>query len=295
MTAALVAMARRNLRLGRGDRKGAARLAIVTYVSLLIALLIRTDHATSIIDEVALIMNINVQAAFFGVDIWLIYVAFEPFGRRRWPQLMISWSRLLAGRLHDPMVGSDLLLGVLGGILMVLSDHLWIALPSGFGHVQQPPIAQTITTLTANHHLLFFFLEAEYGSLVSGIGALAFLFLAMRVLRFPLLAHLVTFVFFGITITAGAPVGNSLGLELMLLALVWYLLLMRAGVLAASTAIYVLQVLVVMPLTLDMHAWYAERTVIVFGLFGALLIYAFWISLGGKSLFGTALLDHDSA
>ena len=294
MMMALIAMARRNLRLGRGDRKGAVRLAIITYVALSIALLVRANHATSIIDEIPLLMNAFAQAAFFSMDIWLIYVAFEPFGRRRWPQLMISWSRLLAGRLHDPMVGRDLLLGVLGGILMVLSLHLSIALPSGFGHTQNPPIAQTITTLTANHHLLFFFLESEYQSIVSGIGALAFLFLAMRLLRIPLLAHLVTFAFFGLAIAAGAPIGDSSGLELLLLTLVWYLLLFRSGVLAASAASYVMQVLTVMPLTLDMHAWYAERTVIVFALFGALLLYAFWTSLGGKSPFGVALIeDHD--
>ena len=291
MMIALVAMARRNLRLGRGDRKGAVRLAIITYAALLIALLVRANHATAIIDEIELIMNINVQAVFFGVDVWLIYVAFEPFGRRRWPQLIISWSRLLAGRLHDPMVGRDLLLGALGGIAMVMLIHLSIALPSGFGHVQQPPIAQTITTLTANHHLLFFFLESEYESLVTGIGALAFLFLAMRVLRVSLFAHVVTFGFFGLAIAVGALTNDLLAV--VLLTVVWYLLLMRAGVLAVSTAIYVMQVLAVMPLTLDMHAWYAERTLIVFALFGALLLYAFWISLGGKSPFGTAFLDHE--
>lgn len=291
MTVALVAMARRNLRLGRGDRKGAARLAVVTYVSLLIALLIRTDHTTSIVDEVALLMNINVQAVFFGVDIWLVYVAFEPFGRRRWPHLMISWGRLLAGRLRDPMVGRDLLLGVLGGIAMVMLIYLSIALPSGFGHTQQPPIAQTITTLTANHHLLFFFLESEYMSVASGIGVLAFLFLVMRVLRFRWLAHLATFAFFSPVITLGAFIAFTP--EQVLVTAIWYLLLIRVGVLAASAAAYVMQVLMVMPLTLDLHAWYAERTLIVVGLFGALLIYAFWISLGGKSPVSMALLDHD--
>jgi serine/threonine-protein kinase len=289
----LIAMARRNLYLGRGDRKGAVRLAVIMYAGLSIALLVRADHATSIVDEIPLLMNVFVQAAFFGLDIWLIYVAFEPFGRRRWPHLMISWSRLLAGRLRDPMVGRDLLLGVLGGIVMVLLIHMPIALPSGLGHVQPPPIAQTITTLTANHHMVFFFLESFYESLVFGIGVLAFLFLAIRFLRIPLLAHLVTFAFFGLlivltTLTTSSP-------EYMLLVVVWYWLLMRVGVLAASVAVYVMQVLLVMPLTLDMHAWYAERTVIVFGVVGALLVYAFWISLGGKSPFGTAFLDHDSA
>ena len=291
MMVALVAMARRNLRLGRGDRKGAVRLAVVTYLSLLIALVVRADHATSIVDEVILLMNINVQAVFFGVDVWLIYIAFEPFGRRRWPQLMISWTRLLAGRLGDPMVGRDVLLGALYGIAIVVLLQLSIALPSGFGHVQQPPLAQTVTTLTANRHLLFFFLQAIYMSLVFGIGALAFLFLAMRVVRLPLLAHLCTVALFGPVVIVSASVSPSV--ELVLVTLAWYVLLLRTGVLAASVAVYVMQVLIVMPLTLDFHAWYADRTEIVFGVMTALLIYAFWTSLGGKSPVNMTILDHE--
>ena len=76
---------------------------------------------------------------------------------------------------------------------------------------------------------------------------------------------------------------------------IWYLLLNRVGVLAASANVYVMNVLMVMPLTLDMHAWYAEPTLITYGLFGALLLYAFYISLGGKSPFGAAFSEHDDA
>ena len=291
MMVALVAMARRNLRLGRSDRKGAVRLAVITYFGLATALLVRADHTASLVDEVALVMNIGVQAGFFGLDVWLIYIAFEPFGRRRWPQLMISWSRLLAGRLRDPMVGRDLLLGMLGGITMVLVIQLSIALPSGFMHTQLPPIARTITTLTSNRHLVFFFLDATYECFVLGIGALALMFLFERVLRVHLLAHLASFAFFGLIVTAGNLATASP--EGLLFAAIWYLLLIRVGVLAASTAIYVMQVLLVLPLTLDMHVWYAERTLIAFGLLGALLVYAFWISLGGKSPVAMAFLDHD--
>jgi hypothetical protein len=287
----LVAMARRNLRLGRGDRKGAIRLAIVTYVSLVLALVLRADHATSIVEEIALLMNINVQSAFFGFDIWLVYIAFEPYARRRWPQLMISWSRLLAGRLRDPMVGRDLLLGMLGGVAMILLIHLCIVLPSGLGHTQGQLFAGTITTLTANRHVFFFFLIPSYESIAFGVGALAFMFLFLRVLRIPLLMHLAAFAFLGLILTGlNLPV---LSPEDVLFAAIWYLLLIRVGVLAASTSIYVMQVLIVMPLTLDLHAWYAERTLITYGLLTALLIYAFYASLGGKSAFGKAFTESD--
>jgi hypothetical protein len=31
--------------------------------------------------------------------------------RRRWPATLVSWSRLLAGRFRDPLVGRDVLAG----------------------------------------------------------------------------------------------------------------------------------------------------------------------------------------
>jgi len=289
----LVAMARRNLRGGRSDRKGAMRLAVVMYASLAVALLVRADHATSIVDEIPLLMNINVQSAFFGFDIWLVYIAVEPYARRRWPQLMISWSRLLTGRLRDPMVGRDLLLGVSGGIAMILVVHLSIVLPSALGHTQAPPFSQTITPLTANRHLYFFFLIPMYECFAFGVGALAFMFLFLRILRLPLLMHLAAFTFLGLILTGlNLPAFSP---EYVLFAAIWYLLLIRVGVLAASASVYVMQILLVMPLTLDMHAWYAERTLIAYGLLGALLLYAFYISLGGKSPFGATFSEHDDA
>ena len=44
---------------------------------------------------------------------WLIYIALEPFLRRRWPHRIISWNRLLRGNLRDPLVGRDILIGAL--------------------------------------------------------------------------------------------------------------------------------------------------------------------------------------
>ena len=42
-------------------------------------------------------------------------MAVEPFARRTWPKLLISWQRLLNGRFRDPLVGRDVLLGGLVG------------------------------------------------------------------------------------------------------------------------------------------------------------------------------------
>ena len=40
------------------------------------------------------------------------------------------------------------------------------------------------------------------------------------------------------------------------------MVLLRYGLLAAAVALYAMQFLLVMPLTLDLHAWYAGRTLL---------------------------------
>ena len=59
-------------------------------------------------------------ALFESAMVWLTYMAIEPIVRRRWPDLLISWSRLLAGRYRDPLVGRDALAGILGGAVTAL-------------------------------------------------------------------------------------------------------------------------------------------------------------------------------
>lgn len=47
-------------------------------------------------------------------------LALEPLARRSWPQALVSWTRLLRGRLVDPLVGRDILVGVLCGMAVSL-------------------------------------------------------------------------------------------------------------------------------------------------------------------------------
>ena len=50
----------------------------------------------------------------------MLYLALEPWVRRRWPHAIISWSRLLSGQLRDPLVGRDILFGVMLGVVWIL-------------------------------------------------------------------------------------------------------------------------------------------------------------------------------
>ena len=112
VTLAGAVFARRNLRLGRGDTRGATRMA-GAYLVLSIgyrALMLPSDPATW-----PLVLQHNVAMEVFAAAcIWLFYIAVEPYVRRLWPHTLISWTRLVAGQFRDPLVGRHVLLGALG-------------------------------------------------------------------------------------------------------------------------------------------------------------------------------------
>ena len=53
---------------------------------------------------------------YLALAVWLSYMGFEPYLRRRWPHLLITSTRLLDGRWRDPLVGRSLLVGAAGAI-----------------------------------------------------------------------------------------------------------------------------------------------------------------------------------
>jgi hypothetical protein len=64
-------------------------------------------------------------AAMRAATIWALYLAFEPYVRRRWPQSMITWSRVLSGEFRDPLVGGHLLIGVALVPISSDLDQIW--------------------------------------------------------------------------------------------------------------------------------------------------------------------------
>ena len=115
--AALVARA--NLREGRGDQAGATRLAACMF-AVLMAVWACQVHLVASIGLPAMFLLAICTAVFYGVLLWTIYLALEPFVRKRWPQVLVSWTNVLAGHVRDPVVGRDVLVGLLLGVGWVL-------------------------------------------------------------------------------------------------------------------------------------------------------------------------------
>ncbi|MHC4446979.1 MAG: serine/threonine-protein kinase, partial [Planctomycetota bacterium] len=108
-----VFLARHNLKLGRGDRRGAMRLAVFVAVGYLLASALNMRPSESF---KWVLLNLFFgkaagHALLHGVSVWFYYMALEPYVRRLWPRMLVSWARVISGRVRDPLVGRDLMIG----------------------------------------------------------------------------------------------------------------------------------------------------------------------------------------
>jgi hypothetical protein len=85
----------RNLRLGRGDRRNATRLALLVTGLYLAIWILLVNHVLTLYELILMLTATSVFLAIGGL-FWILYVAIEPFIRRRWPQILVSWTRLLS-------------------------------------------------------------------------------------------------------------------------------------------------------------------------------------------------------
>ena len=77
-------------------------------------------HFATVGDTIGLFIIAVSTALFISGVTWMLYLAVEPWVRRHWPKTIISWSRLLSQERGDPLVGRDILFGVLLGVVWIL-------------------------------------------------------------------------------------------------------------------------------------------------------------------------------
>jgi serine/threonine-protein kinase len=122
-------LARHNLRLGRGDRRGAVIFTAVLFALDLATWVFGASHFADLNIEQSRLRAAAAQALWFSALLGLLYLAIEPHVRRIWPQLLITWSRLMTGAVRDPLLGRDLLVGAAAGVLMTLVTYAHYVVP----------------------------------------------------------------------------------------------------------------------------------------------------------------------
>jgi serine/threonine-protein kinase len=278
-------LARRNMRLGRSDRSGAFRIAGIFVAVHLLGWIF---WGTYLPDANAMLVGfIGTLAAtlFEGLLLWILYLALEPYVRKRWPETIISWTRALAGRFRDPLVGRDVLLGCLIG---VAGDALSNA-PRWLGVDPRRPLPLPLASLASTRHLFGEFLDGQIHSLIVPMLFLVLLLLFGVVLRRMALAAGAVLVVFGLF---GWAFGRHWldPVLTLLFAGVILLLLTRFGLLATTVACAVANALDYC-VTADLFAWYGTGTILAVLWIAAIAGYGFYTSFAGRPLFGERFLQ----
>jgi hypothetical protein len=282
----------RNLRLGRGDRRSAIRMAIIIAGLSMFAWILDAHHIPTVweIDNLRLALAV---ALLNGGLFWIIYVALEPFVRRRWPQVLISWTRFLAGDWKDPLIGRDALVGCAFGVACIctlLVGNFYI--PYWFGYAD-------ITSLTGFSFSIEemagigFFLSSVLRSIITSfwynLGAIFFVFLLRILLKNQKAAVCVSVLILPLLTGPDNPWSFFI---MMLMFAMWLFMTMRFGMVAGVISIYSAVLFVLSPIGAHASsAWLSVYDYVALAIFAALVLYAFRTSLGGRPLLVPSSLD----
>ncbi len=270
-------LARRNLLLGRGDRRGAWRLAILFFVLNMLAAPARMHFVPDGSSWDLLVHRVSI-ASFGAGLVWLLYIALEPVMRSRWPHAIITWSRAISGQFSDPQLGSHILygcgIGVLVAAVFVVSNVI------SFQTGGKPSTVSLDTAIGARNWIA---VAAEHasGALTSAMTILFLIFGVRQVARKDWIAAAIV----GLVLAFRGGVnfnGDPLFVIPMMLSIYSGLILavMRVGMVAATVAVFTANTLTSNPATLDPLIWYNPPAYLRLVMLAAIAWYGFVQSRG---------------
>lgn len=227
-----------------------------------------------------------------AVFVWVTYMALEPYVRRRWPALLISWTRLLSGKVWDPLIGRDALAGALLGTSAILSGYVLDALPYWFNISGLTPISSAAYSLGGPNRFLGVGLGQLFGSVFVTLTTLSLLFLARVFLRKQWLAVGVTGVI--LTVLLLGNEGENFWVAMpftIFFSALSMICLIRFGLLALYVFNVYVGLLTVLPVTLDFSRWYIGRSLFLLLVLIGLAVYGFRAALAGRPAFSIAALE----
>jgi hypothetical protein len=283
-----VLLGRHNLKLDRCDKRGAFKLALFVFGVGTMGGILGAHHVPSLGEEFDIVVLICAYSLVPAALIWLLYIALEPYVRRRWPRLIISWSRLMAGNFRDPMVGRDLLIGGLLGLLHGSLVLLGMRLPAWFGFPSAPAFFTNVLMFNGIRTTLSVFLNSHLiTSVFVGFAFLFVLLLFYILLRKQWLAAGAFFVtMLVVELAAFAASGPRFyWLTSIVISLTVTIAVTRFGLLATMAAQLFFLLMLEYPMTTDLSVWYGPATVFSLALIVGLAVYGFYISLGGQRVF----------
>jgi hypothetical protein len=281
-------LARYQYKRGKSDRQGAFSLATFVF-AMQIAIWLCFGHMVLDTGIVGFFVLAVSGAMFMASLSWILYLALEPFVRKLWPQTIISWTRLMSGRIRDPLVGRDILFGVILGLTWVVIIQIRFLV--GIARLNTAP--QLLTT----DYLLG--LRSTLGSAIvqvpGGIQGTLFFFIILVVLRYLLRNRWAAAIGFVVIFTFLNAYGSShRWLAATSGALVYAIAafaLVRFGLITLTVAVFVANTLLNVPVTFDFSRWYAPYALSIPIFVLVLACWSFYTALAGQRLFKSEMLE----
>ncbi len=265
-----------NLRDGRGDRRGAGRVALFFGLLELSIWLLVAHHVPQVQLELELLSRMLGSVLVHAALVWMIYLALEPYVRRIWPETIISWSRILAGRIADPLVAAHILIGMVIGVAYMLIDQFKNMVPEWLGRALALPRVDVKVRMLAFNSPSSTLMLTMVQAVAAALLCLLLLVLLRLILRGKWLAG-AAFILVGAAVSvrwhAADPLNwcfESAMVVLLMIALV------RFGLVTAIAAIFTAWSIWNQPITSDLSIWYAQSTILEFVMIVALATTA-WV------------------
>ena len=272
-------VARRNVRRGRADLRGATRIAAVVFCAAILENLLLAHRLFS--REVLVVVWPAIGTGLFmGGVVLIFYLAVEPGARRVWPTMLLAGSRLVSGptiRLRDPRVGRSVLAGLIAGGLSLLALPLASLIVSAAG--RSPVDVHMIFRFSwlgpryAAQEMMF---ASRYAIMVS-FALVLFLVLARLLFRRTLPASLAAGAIYVLVYSGGSLIGV---LFASILAAITLGVLVRFGVVAVVVTHWISDVMFVQ-WTRDFDAWHGQSAAMSLVAVVVLAAYGYWASTAG--------------
>jgi serine/threonine protein kinase len=276
LAAALIA--RHNAKAGRGDFRGGVRIGVYAATLSMVEWALGAHHLATPAEQDLLFAGLA-DAAFAGALYWVLYLALEPWVRRYWPQTLITWSRVLAGRWRDPLVGRDILFAVLFGLLYLLVFQLFHVTMVKLG--EPPQWGFGLRNLLGFRGIGYVLVDHLSAAIGVGLAFLLLLFLLRAVLRSQWLAAAGWVAIMTVVRSLQAPHPVISALFWILIWGIVVTIMLRFGLFALMLTIGVLDTMGEILLTSDFSAWYGQSSVIIVTILTALALWGFRLSLRG--------------
>jgi serine/threonine-protein kinase len=273
-------LARRNYRQGRSDREGAFRLALAMFV-LEILLWICRAHLVIDFGTLGSFILACATGMFVSAMVWVLYLALEPWVRRRWPQAIISWSRLLSGQFRDALLGRDILFGVMLGVVWILIFQLRSIPEMRMG---ASPWLGSAAYVKGGRDALGLWLIQIPSSIVGTLLFFLILLGLKAILRKDWLAAIAFVAIYALPRAFGSSyIAVELPTQIVIYAIA-VLIVYRFGLVPLACAIFTIDMLANVPLTADTSAWYFTDSALALLSVVALAGWGFYHSLGGETI-----------